>query len=148
MSQRLDYAKASPGGFKAMLGLETHVKGSLDKVLLHLVKVRASQVNGCAFCIDMHWHEARADGVSEQRLYSLNAWREAPASLYSDKERAALGWTEALTLVSITHAPDADFDAVRAQFGDKELADLSWAITAINAWNRIAIGFRVVPPVR
>lgn len=143
MSQRLDYVKASPEGFKAMLGVEGHVKGSVEKVLLHLVKLRASQINGCAFCIDMHWREARADGETEQRLYSLDAWREAP--FYSEKERAALEWTEALTLVASTHAPDGAFAAARAQFGDKELADLSWAIAAINAWNRIAIGFRAVP---
>ncbi|HYC99795.1 MAG TPA: carboxymuconolactone decarboxylase family protein [Phycisphaerales bacterium] len=143
MSQRLDYIKASPEGFKAMMGVEGHVKGSVEKQLLHLVKLRASQINGCAFCIDMHWREARADGEGEQRLYSLDAWREAP--LYSEKERAALGWTEALTSIASTHAPDEAFAAARAQFSDKELTDLSWAVAAINAWNRIAIGFRVAP---
>ena len=143
MSQRLDYIKASPEGFKAMMGVEGHVKGAVDKTLLHLVKLRASQINGCAYCIDMHWREGRTDGISEQRLYSLDAWREAP--FYSEKERAALEWTEALTLIASTHAPDEAFAAARAQFNDKELADLSWAIAAINAWNRIAIGFRSTP---
>lgn len=143
MGQRLDYMKASPEGFKAMLGVEAHVKGSLDKMLLHLVKVRASQINGCAFCIDMHWREAKADGETDARLYMLGAWHEA--TVYTEKERAALGWVDALTLVSQTHAPDEAFAAVRTQFTDKELADLSWAIAAINSWNRIAIGFRVTP---
>jgi AhpD family alkylhydroperoxidase len=143
VTQRLDYMKASPEGLKAMMALESHCKGAVDRTLLHLVKLRASQVNGCAFCIDMHWKEARAAGEPEHRLYGLGAWRESPA--YSDRERAALAWTEALTLVSVTHAPDADFAQARAAFTDRELADLSWAIAAINSWNRIAIGFRVPP---
>jgi AhpD family alkylhydroperoxidase len=143
MSQRLDYAKAAPDGFKAMYGVEQYVQKSVDKGLIHLVKVRASQINGCAFCIDMHWKEARKSGEPEHRLYGLDAWRESP--WYNDRERAALAWTEALTLVSQTHAPDEVFEQVRGQFNDKELADLSWAIAAINAWNRIAIGFRSVP---
>lgn len=146
MTARLDYPKASPEGFRAMLALESHCKATVDKTLLHLVKLRASQLNGCAFCIDMHWHEARAAGEPEHRLYGLAAWRESPG--YTDRERAVLGWTESLTLVSTSHAPDAEFDAVRAHLSDKELADLSWAIVAINAWNRIAIGFRVPPPTR
>ncbi|MFO0784540.1 MAG: carboxymuconolactone decarboxylase family protein [Phycisphaerales bacterium] len=143
MNARLDYAKASPGGFQAMMAVEKHVRGAVDSAILHLVKLRASQINGCAFCIDMHWKDARAAGESEQRLYALDAWRESP--FYSDRERAALAWTEALTLVSQTHAPDAEFDAARAHFADRELADLTWAIAAINAWNRIGIAFRSVP---
>lgn len=143
MDQRLDYAKASPEGFRAMLGLEKHVAASVDPVLLHLLKLRASQVNGCAFCIDMHWKDARAAGQSEMRLYGLDAWRESP--YYTEKERAVLAWTEALTRVADTHAPDADYRAMREHFSEKEITDLTWAIAAINAWNRVAIGFRVTP---
>lgn len=143
MTQRMDYYRAAPDAYKPMLALETYLKGAMDKTLLHLVKVRASQINGCAFCLDMHWRDARKDGLTELQLYSLDTWREA--TVYSEKERAAIGWTEALTLVASTHAPDAEYDAARKVFSDKELADLSWAIAAINAWNRIAIGFRVVP---
>lgn len=145
MDQRLDYIKASPGGFKAMLGVENHVRGAVDAVLLHLVKIRASQINGCAYCIDMHWKDARAAGQSEQRLYGLDAWRESP--YYTDKERAALAWTEALTNVRDTHVPDADFALARDHFSDKELADLTWAVAAINSWNRVAIAFRSKPGV-
>lgn len=145
MNARLDYAKASPGGFQAMMAVEKHVRGAVDGAILHLIKLRASQINGCAFCIDMHWKDARAAGELEQRLYALDAWRESP--FYSDRERAALAWTEALTLVSETHAPDAVFDAARAHFDDRELADLTWAVAAINAWNRIGIAFRSVPGV-
>ncbi len=148
MEQRLDYIKASPDGFKAMLALEKHITASLDHALLHLVKLLASQINGCAYCIDMHWKDARAGGgggESEERLYMLDAWRES--SLYTDRERAAFAWTEALTLVSETHAPDADFAAAREHFTEKELVDLTWAIAGINAWNRVAIGFRSKPGV-
>ena len=114
--------------------------GSLDHALLHMVKLGASQINGCAYCIDMHWKDARAAGETEQRLYGLDAWREAP--YYTDRERAALEWTEALTNVTDGHVPDAVFESVRGHFSDKELVDLSWAVAAINAWNRIAIAFR------
>ena len=110
MSQRLNYYNASPDVFKTMLGLEKQLHAGLETKLLLLVKVRASLINGCAYCIDMHWKDARAEGESEERLYNLSAWRESP--LYSDKERAALAWTEALTLVSQTHAPDAEFHDV------------------------------------
>lgn len=143
MTQRMDYIKASPETFRAMLGVENLLRGSLDAPLLHMVKLRASQINGCAYCIDMHWKDARAAGQSEQKLYALNAWRESP--FYTDRERAALAWTESLTLVAQTHAPDAEFVAVREHFNDRELADLSWTIAAINAWNRIGIGFRSTP---
>jgi AhpD family alkylhydroperoxidase len=108
--------------------------------LLHLIKLRASQINGCAYCIDMHSKDARASGETEQRLYGLNAWQEAP--YYTPRERAALEWTEALTNIAETHAHDAAYNAAREHFSDKELVDLSWAIAMINAWNRIAIGFR------
>lgn len=143
MTQRLDYFKAAPDAIKAMLGLEQHLHKNLDAKLLHMVKLRASQINGCAYCIDMHWKDARAVGESEQRLYGLDAWRESP--YYTEKERAALGWTEALTLVTDGHAPDEDFAMVREHFSDVELANLTWAIAAINAWNRLAIGFRATP---
>ena len=145
MQQRLDYIKASPGGFKALMGLEQHLKASVEAGLLHLVKLRASQINGCAYCIDMHWKDARAGGETEQRLYALDAWEESP--FYTDRERAALRWTEALTLIREGHAPDAAFEEVRGAFNDQELADLTWAIAAINAWNRVAIGFRSKPGV-
>lgn len=145
MTQRLDYIKASPGGFKALMGLEQHLKSHVDAGLLHLVKLRASQINGCAYCIDMHWKDARAGGESEQRLYALDAWEESP--FYTERERAALRWTEALTNIREGHAPDAAFEEARGAFNDQELADLTWAIAAINAWNRVAIGFRSKPGV-
>ncbi len=144
MKQRLNYNSASPEAFAAMLGLESAVrKSSIELSLRELVKMRASQINGCAFCLDMHSKDARAEGETEQRLYGLSAWREAP--YYTDRERAALEWTEALTLVADNHVPDEVFDAVRPHFNDKELMDLTLAIVAINGWNRIAIGFRSVP---
>ena len=144
MKARMEYWKAAPGGFKAMSAVETYLHESgLPLPLLHMVKLRASQINGCSYCIDMHWKDARAVGETEQRLYGLDAWREAP--YYSDRERAALEWTEALTNITDGHVPDALFDAVRPHFSDKELADLTWAIAAINAWNRVAIAFRSEP---
>lgn len=144
MPIRLDYTKASPGTIRSLFGLEVYLHGcGLEHGLLHLVKLRASQVNGCAYCIDMHSKDARAAGETEQRLYLLDAWREAP--FYTDRERAALGWTEAVTKVTEGHVPDAAFDEVRAQFNDKELADLTMAIASINAWNRMAISFRAEP---
>jgi AhpD family alkylhydroperoxidase len=114
-------------------------------LLLDLVKMRASQINGCAFCLDMHSKDARRNGETEQRLYLLDAWRESP--LYSDRERAALAWTEALTLIADTHAPDDVYDDVRAQFGDVELVNLTTAIGMMNLWNRLVIGFRRQHPV-
>jgi AhpD family alkylhydroperoxidase len=141
MKARLEYWKVAPGGFKALMGLESYLHESgLEAPLLHMVKLRASQINGCAYCIDMHWKDARAAGESEQRLYGLDAWGEA--GYYTDRERAALAWTEALTRVTEGHVPDAVFEATRAHFTDKELADLTWAVAAINAWNRVAISFR------
>ncbi len=144
MKERLDYAAASPGAMKAMNGLQAFVDHcGLEKLLLELVKTRASQLNGCAYCIDMHTKDARAAGETEQRLYALNAWRETP--FFSPRERAALEWTEALTLISETHVPDAIFEAVRPHFSDKELSDLTLAVILINGWNRYAVSFRDVP---
>jgi len=145
MSQRLNYAKASPEGFKAIRQLQEHVDNcGIEHPLLELVKMRASQLNGCAYCLDMHSQDARAAGETEQRLYLLDAWRESP--FYSDRERAALAWTEALTRISKTKdVPDALYDEVRKQFSEKELVDLTLAIIAINGWNRLAIPFRSEP---
>ena len=142
MTPRIDNAFAlAPDAIKAMYALEGAIKHSgLDETLLHLVKTRASQINHCAFCIQMHTKEARAHGETELRLHMLNAWRESP--LYSARERAALAWTEALTLVAETGAPDADFDLVKAAFTPGEQVHLSMAIAAINAWNRLQVGFR------
>ncbi|MFZ2875076.1 MAG: carboxymuconolactone decarboxylase family protein [Phycisphaerales bacterium] len=144
MKQRIDYHTASPGAFEAMLGLEKYVRGcGLDHTLLELVKTRASQINGCAYCLDMHTKDARAAGESEQRLYALGAWRETP--FFTDRERAALAWAEAVTLIHRGHAPDAIYDEARAHFSEKELLDLTMAVVAINGWNRLAIAFRSVP---
>jgi AhpD family alkylhydroperoxidase len=141
MEQRFHIYKLAPDGYRAMSGLEAYLAGcGLDRVLMHLVKLRASQVNGCAFCIDMHWKDLRAAGETEQRLYGRDAWRESP--YYSDRERAALAWTEAITLVTQGHVPDEEFAAVRAHFTEKELADLTLVITTINAWNRLSIAQR------
>ena len=144
MDARLHYAKVSPGIYKAMLGLENHTNESgLERILLDLVKLRASQINGCAFCLDMHWKDLRAAGESEQRLYSLDAWRETP--FYTDRERAALAWTEAVTLITKDHVSDEVYEEARQHFSEKELADLTLAIVAINGWNRLSIAFRTVP---
>jgi len=144
MEQRFNYFKAAPEAYKAMSGLETYLHGcGLEEGLLHLIKLRASQINGCAFCLDMHWKDLRAIGEDEQRLYSLDAWRECP--WYTDRERAALAWTEALTLVTQGHVPDAVYEEARKQFSEKELTDLSIAITTINAWNRLSIAARTTP---
>ena len=141
MKPRMEHWKVAPGGFKAMNSLEAYLRDSgLDKALLHMVKLRASQINGCAYCIDVHWKDARAAGESEQRLYGLDAWREA--GYYTDRERAAFEWTEALTNITDGHVPDAVYDTVRGHFSDKELADLTWAVAGINAWNRVSIAFR------
>src|SRR5438876_10352743 len=145
MQPRLDAQKASPGAYRAMLALEMFIRKSskLEPALLELVKMRASQINGCAYCIDMHAKDARALGETEQRLYALNAWRETP--FYSERERAALEWTEAVTLVSQTHVPDEVYEAVREHFSEKELLDLTLAVVAINSWNRLAISLRAIP---
>jgi AhpD family alkylhydroperoxidase len=144
MQARIDYTKASPEAAKATYGLEKYIRScGLEQSLLELVRMRASQINGCAYCIDMHSKDARAAGETEQRLYALNAWRETP--FYTDRERAALAWTEAVTRIADTHAPDDVFQEVRRQFDDKELVDLTLAIVSINGWNRLAIGFRMPP---
>ena len=144
MKSRMNLMQVAPDAMKAMRGLQVYVdRSGLEHALLELVKMRASQLNGCAYCLDMHSKDARAAGETEQRLYLLDAWREAP--FYSPRERAALAWTEALTLISQTHAPDDVYEEARAQFSEKELADLTMAIVAINGWNRIAIGFRSEP---
>jgi AhpD family alkylhydroperoxidase len=144
MQSRLEIQKVAPEAFRAMQAFQGHVNNSgLETSLLELVKIRASQINGCAYCIDMHTKDARADGESEQRIYALSAWRETP--FFTDRERAALAWTEALTRVSETHAPDELYEEVRQRFTEKELVALTMAIVAINGWNRMMIGFRAVP---
>jgi AhpD family alkylhydroperoxidase len=146
MSTRIDYGKVAPGALRAMFGLESYIRGSgLEKSLLDLIRMRASQINGCAYCIDMHSKDARAAGETEQRLYLLDAWREAP--FYTERERAALAWTEALTLVAEDHVPDEVFNEVRQHFSEQELANLSLAIVSINAWNRLSIAFRAEPGI-
>lgn len=144
MEPRIDYKQAPHGAVQAMSALDTYVRHSdLDPQLVELVKMRASMINGCAYCIDMHSKDARARGESEQRLYALSAWHETP--FFSDRERAALEWTEALTLVSRTHVPDEVYERVRPHFSEAELITLTMAINAINSWNRVAIAFRAVP---
>ena len=145
MQSRLDAQKTSPAGYNAMLGLETFLckASKLEPSLLELIKMRASQINGCAFCLDMHSKDARAQGESEQRLYTVSAWREAP--FFTDRERAALEWTEALTLITDGHAPDDVYERVKQYFSPEELVNITLAIITINGWNRIAIGFRYIP---
>jgi len=141
MKQRLDYFAVEPKGQEPLIALESHIrKSGLEHSLLELVKTRASQINGCAFCLDMHTKDARAAGETEQRLYGLNAWREAP--YYSERERAALAYTEAVTLVSETHVPDDVYEEVAKHFSAADLVNLTLAIIAINGWNRLAIAFR------
>src|SRR5438552_2384687 len=144
MKSRYDYTQAAPGAYKAMLGLEQYLhECGLEEPLIHLIKLRASQLNGCAYCLDMHWKDLRAIGENEQRLYSLDAWRECP--YYTDRERAALEWTEAVTLITNGHVPDAGHEKVKLFFNEKELADLTLAVATINARNRLAIDARTVP---
>jgi AhpD family alkylhydroperoxidase len=144
---RLNAYEAAPDAMRAVQRVEAYIQQcGLEKRLIELVKMRASQINGCAYCLHVHSADARRAGETEQRLYLLNAWHEAP--LYTERERAALAWTEALTLVEETHAPDSTYDEVRQHFKDKELADLTTLIGLINLWNRLAIGFRYRPPVK
>ena len=144
MKLRFNYAKVAPGVYDAMDALDQYLaKCGLEESLLHLVRLRASQINGCAYCIDMHWKDLRALGESEQRLYALDAWRESP--FYSPREQAALAWTEAVTLVATSRISDAVLAEVRPQFNDKELADLTLAAATINAWNRLSIAARFEP---
>jgi AhpD family alkylhydroperoxidase len=144
MEARIDYYSASKEAVAAMMALEKAVSTlGLEPSLLDLVKLRASQINGCAFCVDMHTADARKGGESERRLYAVTVWRETP--FFTERERAALAWTEALTRIADTHAPDADYQQLAAQFSPKEMADLTLAIATINSWNRFAIGFRKMP---
>ena len=144
MNPRIDLMHVTPGIIQSMLGLERQVRqAGFDHRLLDLVRMRASQINGCAYCLDMHSKDARAGGETEQRLYGLDAWRETP--YYSGRERAALEWTEALTLVSETGVPDEVYERVRGQFSEDELVHLSLAIVSINGWNRLNIAARTVP---
>jgi AhpD family alkylhydroperoxidase len=144
MEPRSNYSQVAPGAVEAMRGLETYVRrGGLEPSLLDLVKTRASQINGCAYCLDMHTKDARVRGETEQRLYGLDAWRETP--YYTERERAVLAWTEAVTLVGESHVPDEAYEQARQHFSEKELVDLTIAIVAINGWNRLAVAFRAVP---
>ena len=144
MPQRVNYLTDAAGPFKAMQGLEGYLRTSgLDEKLKQLVSLRASQINGCAYCIDMHWKDLRAAGENEQRLYSLDAWRESP--YYTDRERAVLEWTDELTMITDGHARDEVYERVKAHFSVKELWDLTLAIATINAWNRLVIAARVEP---
>ena len=141
MTERIDYKKASPGAYQALLGVEKYVRGcGLEHSLLELVKMRVSQINGCAYCLDMHSKDARAAGETEQRLYVLPAWRET--TFYTERERAALAWAEALTQLAGHEVPDELYEQVRRQFDEKSIVDLSLAIIGINSWNRLAVPFR------
>ena len=144
-AQRMNYRAASPATYEAIAAAEAHIrKCGLEHSLIELVKMRASQINHCAYCLDRHSKDARSHGETEQRLYLLNAWEEA--SCYTPRERAALGWTDSLTLLPTTGAPDADYDALKPHFTDKEIVDLTVLIGLINLWNRIGVGFRLQHP--
>ncbi|MGH6727847.1 MAG: carboxymuconolactone decarboxylase family protein [Pseudolabrys sp.] len=146
MEQRIDLARVNPAVVEAVTALQAYVDQSgLDAKLRELIKIRASQINGCAYCIVMHTRDARKIGETDERMHLLDAWREAP--VFTARERAALAWTEALTLISETHAPDDVYSEVRRQFSEKEIIDLTAAVAAINTWNRIAISFRATPQV-
>jgi AhpD family alkylhydroperoxidase len=145
MEARIDLIKSVPkDALQALYGLEQYIrKSGLEAKLLELVRMRASQINGCAYCLDMHSKDARAEGETEQRLYGLSAWRETP--YYSDRERVALEWTESVTLVSRDQVPDELYERARRHFSEAELVNLTLAVVTINAWNRLAISFRAVP---
>jgi AhpD family alkylhydroperoxidase len=144
MQPRIDYRKYAPEALQSMQGLEKYIAAcGLDRKLVLLMKMRASQINGCAYCLDMHSIDARAEGETEQRLYTLDAWRETP--FFNDRERAALAWAEAVTRVSEEHVPDAVFEEVKKYFSEKEIIDLTIVATTINMWNRISISLRAVP---
>ncbi len=144
MEHRLTYSAVAPQGIQALLGIEGYVRGAgLEPGLLHLLKTRTSQINRCAYCIDMHTKDARAGGETEQRLYALSAWRETP--FFSERERAALAWTEAITLISHGSVPDALYEEARRHFSEKELVDLTLGLIAINGWNRLTVAFRTEP---
>ena len=144
MEQRLDYTEQGHDALRAMYSLEGYLRhSSIEPMLLHLLKFRVSQINGCAYCLDMHSKDLRAGGETEQRLYCLDAWRETP--FYTDRERAALEWAEALTLITEGHVRDEVFERVKSQFSEKEMIDLTMAVVTINSWNRISIAFRTTP---
>ena len=145
MEARLNAQQVSPAAYTAMVGLETFVRkaSKLEPSLVELVKMRASQINGCAYCIDMHSKDARSEGETEQRLYALTSWRETP--FFTARERAALAWTEALTLITEGHVADDVFELAKQSFSDEELVNLTLAVITINGWNRLAISFRSVP---
>jgi AhpD family alkylhydroperoxidase len=144
MEQRLDFYKASPLAIKAQVGVEERIaKSAIEKPLAELVRLRASQINGCAFCVDMHTTDAHKGGETERRLAAVVVWRETP--FFTDRERAALAWTEAVTLVAHDHVPDAVWEAVKPHFSDEEMVDLTLLISSINSWNRLAIAFRKMP---
>lgn len=146
MQERLNVRRIAPAAYKAMLGLQGYVNDvKLEHSLVELVKIRASQINGCAFCLNMHAKDARKAGETEERLWLLAAWRESP--VYSDRERAALAWTEAVTLVSETHVPDAVYAEARRHFSEQEIVDLTMTIIAINGWNRLSVAFARLPDV-
>ena len=141
MKARISYSETDPKALQLLMAVEAHIgTSSIEPKLLHLVKMRASQINGCAFCLDMHSKDARADGETEQRLYSLDAWEEAP--FYNDRERAALEWTEAVTLLSNGHVPDSTYERVRPHFSEAEIAALTLAVAMINSWNRLNVALR------
>ena len=144
MEPRIDYLKSARGAYHAMLGIEHYLQQcGLEESLQNLIKLRVSQIIGCAYCIDMHWKDLRAAGEAEQRLYGLDAWEESP--YYTERERAALTWAESVTNIQEGHVPDGVFERVKEFFNDKELADLTLAVTAINSWNRLSIAARTVP---
>jgi AhpD family alkylhydroperoxidase len=144
MESRMNYQEIGRGILQVMYGMERYIREcGLDSKLVHLMKVRASQMNGCAYCLDMHWKDAVADGEKEQRLYSLEAWRETP--YYTDRERAALAWVESITFISSNHVPDELYEDVRKHFNEQELANLTFVAATINTWNRLVISARVVP---
>ncbi len=147
MQARINFAAAAPAAYQAVAALDRYVAkdSGLPHHLIHLIKLRASQLNGCAYCVDMHVKEARRDGMGEQWINLVSAWHESP--LYTPEERAVLGWTEALTLLADTRAPDADFDAIKAHFSDEDITKLTVAIGAINVWNRLAVGMRSQHPI-
>jgi AhpD family alkylhydroperoxidase len=144
MKARLEFTAAPPGAMEAMRTMEKYIRTcGIEPKLLELIKIRASQINGCSYCIDMHTKDARAHGETEQRIYALNAWRETP--FFTDKERAALAWTESVTLVSETRVPDDVYELMRKYYDEKELINITMAVVTINSWNRLAISFRSVP---
>ena len=146
-AHRLNAYQVAPDAMKALVAVETYLhQTALGSQLIELVKMRASQINGCAYCLDSHSKQLRKGGETEQRIYLLNAWRESP--LYTDRERAALAWTESVTLISETHAPDDVYEQLRTQFSEEDTVNLTMLIATINAWNRLAISFRAIHPVK